>query len=120
MPLTQDRADFVQNGRIIDGCWHLPFLSVRHLLDGGAQDFAGAGLRQTLDGKRQPEGGDRADGVANHADTFLLDLLRIAVDIGFQHQKAAGNLPLQGIGNAKHGAFGHIGMAGENLLHRAC
>src|SRR5262245_4242944 len=43
--------------------------------------------------------------------------LRRAINAGIEHDKAGGDLALQFVGNADHGAFGHILVAGYHLFH---
>ena len=47
--------------------------AVGDLLDGAAQDFAGAGL-WPADGDRELEGGDRAELIAHQRHDLLLDI----------------------------------------------
>src|SRR5262249_11743661 len=63
------------------------------------------------------EGGDGTDFFAHEPDAFLLDLGSRPLDAGLEHNEAAGDLALELVGDADHGALGDILMRGEHLLH---
>src|SRR5262249_43575272 len=113
----QSGADLLQDRGIVDGRGHSPRLAVGDLLHGTAQDFSRTRLRQPCDRNRELEGGDRTDFFAHEPDAFLLDLGRRPLDAGLKHDEAAGDLALQGVGDADHGTLRDILVRGEHLLH---
>src|SRR4051812_22360752 len=84
-PALQRVADFVEHLGVLDGGRHAPALAVGDLLDGAAQDFSRARLRQTADGDRELEGRDGPELVANQRHDLLFDLGRRTRDPGLQH-----------------------------------
>src|SRR6266700_3219791 len=100
-PALQRVADFVEHLGILDRCRHGPGIAIGDLLDGAAQDFARAGLRQAPDRDRELEGGDRAEFFAHQCDDLFLDLDRLARNTGLQHQEAARHLALDRILDAE-------------------
>src|SRR6266540_7304170 len=64
-PALQRVADFVEHLGVLDGGRHAPAFAVGDLLDGAAQDFSGARLRQPADRDRELEGCDGPELVAH-------------------------------------------------------
>src|SRR5438445_979146 len=75
-PALQRVADFVEHLGILDGGRHAPAFAVGDLLDGAAQDLAGARLRQPADRDRELEGCDGPKLVAHQRHDLFFDLGR--------------------------------------------
>src|SRR3977135_2483769 len=73
-PPLQRVADLVQHLRILDGGGHRPWVAVGDLLDGAAQDFAGARLRQPRNRDRELERRDGTEFFAYQRHDLLFDL----------------------------------------------
>lgn len=118
-PSPQRLAHLLQNRRIIDRRRHGPLLPVRDFLHRSAQNLPRARLRQALDWDHGLEGGDGADAVADEGNDFAFDVGGRAVDAGVEDDEAAGHLALHRVGHTDDGAFGDVGVFGEDFLHRA-
>src|SRR5262249_57758838 len=81
------------------------------------QDLAGTGLGQSLDRHHRLEGGDRANLFAHELYHLTLDLFRRTVDTGVEHDEASRDLAFHLVGHAYNGAFGHVPVLGDDLLH---
>src|SRR5947209_6023762 len=60
-PALQRISDFVQHLGVFDGRGHRPRFAIGDLLDGAAQDFPGARLRQASDGDGELERRNRSE-----------------------------------------------------------
>src|SRR5256714_10801317 len=115
----QHGADLLEDRGIVDRRRHGPGLAVGDFLHGAAQNLSRPRLRQSRNYDRKLERRDRADLVAHKSDALLFDLGRGPIDAGLEHNEAAGNLALERIRDADHGAFGDILVRGEHFFHPA-
>src|SRR5947207_10170849 len=109
------RRDLVENRRIIDRGRHAILDPVRDLFDGAAQDLAGARLGQPLDDGGGLEARHRANPLADHLDDLSDHGVGSPSYACLQYDESQGDLSLELVRYPHHGAFGPLGMSGQDL-----